>query len=135
MYSPAQKYVPIEARLENARQRGRWRVHDLVCHFGGRNKARVVDLSAAGARLHISGRVKVSANQQINVRMNWDRNQTIVLGRVVWVRQVARREFLVGVSFESLNASQTAEIRQLATLASDSLTVAQKDRRFRAREK
>ncbi len=121
---------PILCRAR--RDSTRFRVRDL---FASNHKVvgEIVDLSATGMRVFARGKCQVEKDQQLGFTLQWGQVSVPVRASVAWVRLIAAKEHLVGIHFETLNASETAAIEKLMTLADETLAVTRADARFAAR--
>lgn len=97
---------------DEGRRAGRFRVGD-VFFIWNRKKWRVLDLSATGLRLQLTGRLRFRKGDRIGVTLQWEGVTLPLRGTIVWVRRVGRKAHMLGVSFDNLNASEAAAVQQL----------------------
>ncbi len=110
--------LPIQATVNNRRNRGRLRTTDLTAKQNNLS-GEVLDLSATGMRVRFLGKTEFKQDELIGMTLAWDTVSLPVRGKIVWVRAAGRKDVQIGVHFEELNDSESAAIRKLAMLAGD----------------
>ncbi|MEX2212640.1 MAG: PilZ domain-containing protein [Phycisphaeraceae bacterium] len=109
---------PVEG--DNRRRAGRFRVKKIHA-TRERQEAEVLDISATGMRIQMKGRLQVTTGELFSLTVRSDRCAVEVQAKVMWIKEIGRKDNEVGLDFHDLNPSDAAAIRTMAIDASRSV--------------
>ena len=110
----------VAATVDDHRRAGRMRVRNLKASHG-RTVGLVADLSGTGARLRLTARPGFQVGDETMVTLTSGTVSVALRVSVVWLNEVSRKEWEVGVKFGQLNPSESAAVQHLARMSRDAL--------------
>lgn len=91
------------------RRSGRVRIEGIRCGLG-----ELADIGAAGMRVEVRRRPKLEPGEVKGITLKAPDGPLELRARVVWVRELERGRFGIGLEFEALSDAQRAGVREIA---------------------
>jgi len=104
--------VPSASNGPEVRRTGRLRCDMLNCTLG-----HVVDLSAAGMRVHHRGSLRIKVGDAIPLSLSFASAEMTIQTRVVWMRRTGFRRHEIGFEFCEMSSAEQQCLLDIARCA------------------